>query len=101
MSDQPKQLYEIEVGVYGIKHRDEFLKEMVGILRQKYGAYKERKEIVFTYFEWKPDKDSQIILRMSSGEASVFYTDPRMKEVVETRRKQEEIDAMRKGGKKF
>ncbi len=101
LSDQPKQLYEIEVGIYGIKHRDDFLKEMIGILKQKYGTYKERKEFVFTYLEWKPDANSQIILRMSSVEASVFYTDPRMKEVVETRRKEKEIDAIRKGGKTF
>lgn len=101
LSDQPKQLYEIEVGIYGIRHRDEFLKEMLGVLRQKYGPYKERKEIVFTYFEWKPDERSQITLRMSSGEAWVFYTDPKMKEVVDTRRKEKEIDAIRKGGKKF
>ena len=38
---------------------------------------------------------------MSSGRASVFYTEPRMKQVVETKKKEKEIDVIRKGGKKF
>jgi len=38
---------------------------------------------------------------MSSGQASVFYTEPRMKQVVETKKKEKGIDAIRKGGKKF
>jgi hypothetical protein len=101
LSDQPRQVYEIEVGIYGIKDREQFLEEMLGILKQKYGPYRERKEIVYYYFEWNPDKTSQITLRMSSGQASVFYTDPRMKQVVEAKKKGKEIDAMRKDGKKF
>ena len=101
LSDQPKQVYEIEVGIYGIKDREQFLEEMLGILKQKYGPYRERKEIVYHYFEWNPDKTSQITLRMSSAEASVFYTDPRMKQVVEAKKKEKEVDAIRKDGKKF
>jgi len=38
---------------------------------------------------------------MSSGEASVFYIDPRMKEAVEARKKEKELGAFRKDGKKF
>jgi hypothetical protein len=89
------------VGIYGIKDREQFLEEMLGILKQKYGPYRERKEIVYHYFEWNPDKTSQITLRMSSGQASVFYTDPRMKQVIEAKKKVKEIDAIRKNGKKF
>jgi len=74
---------------------------MLGILKQKYGPYRERKEIVCHYVEWNPGKTSQITLRMSSGQASVFYTDPRMKQVVETKKKEKEIDAIRKDGNKF
>jgi hypothetical protein len=101
LSDQPRQVYEIEVGIYGIKDREQFLEEMLGILKQKYGPYRERKEIVYHYLEWNPDKTSQITLRVSSGQASVFYTDPRMKQVVEAKKKEKEIDAIRKDGKKF
>jgi hypothetical protein len=101
LTDPPKQVYEIEVGVYGIRNREEFLKEMIGILKQKYGLYKERRDWVFRYFEWKPDGNSQILLRMSSGEASVFYIDPGMKEAVEARKKEKELGAFRKDGKKF
>ena len=79
MSDQPKRLYEIEVGIYGIKNRDEFVKEMVGILTQKYGSYREREEGALRYFEWKPEERARITFRMSAAEASVFYTDLKIK----------------------
>jgi hypothetical protein len=101
MTDQPRQVYEIEVGIYGIKDRQQFTEEMVDILKEKYGPYRERKEIVFQYFEWSPDKNARIVLRMSTSEASVFYTDPRMKQGVEAKKKEKEIDAIRKDGKKF
>ena len=29
LSEKPKQLYEIEVGIYGIKYREDFLEEMI------------------------------------------------------------------------
>jgi hypothetical protein len=48
LSDQPKQLYEIEVGIYGIKYRDDFVKEMVGTLKQKYGPYRNVRTGFFT-----------------------------------------------------
>ena len=79
MSDQAKRLYEIEVGMYGIKNRDEFMKEMVGILTQKYGSYREREEGALQYFEWKPEERARITFRMRSTEASVFYTDLKIK----------------------
>ena len=65
LSDQPRQVYEIEVGIYGIKDREQFLEEMLGILKQKYGPYRERKELVFHYFEWNLDKTSRVTLRVS------------------------------------
>ena len=89
------------MGIYGIKDREQFLEEMLGILKQKYGSYRERKEFVCHYFEWNLDNTSRITLRMSSGQASVFYTDPRMKQVVEAKKKEKEVDAIRKDGKKF
>jgi hypothetical protein len=42
-----------------------------------------------------------VILRMGSIDASVFYIDPRMKEIVEAKRKEKEISAIRKDGKKI
>ena len=41
----------------------------------------------------------QVILRLGSTDASVFYIDPRMKEIVETRRKEKGIGAIRKDHK--
>ena len=87
LGNQPKRLYEIEVGIYEIKNRDEFMKEMVGILTQKYGSYRERKDGVLQYFEWKPGENSRITFRMSSTEASVFYTDLKIKESSKPREK--------------
>ncbi len=101
LSEQPKQLYEIEIRINGIKFRDDFVKEMVGTLKQKYGPYRERKDWVFHYYEWRPEESSQVILRMGSGAASIFYIDPRMKEIVEARRKEKEIGAIRRDGKIF
>lgn len=72
---------------------------MIGILKQKYGSYRERRDWVFHYFDWKPDTSSQITLRIRHMEASVFYTDLRMKETMETRRKEKEIGAIRKEGR--
>ena len=79
MSDPAKRLYEIEVAIHGIKDRKEFMREMVGILMQKYGSYKEREEGALQYFQWKPDGSSRITLRIGPGEASVFYTDLKIK----------------------
>lgn len=79
LSNQPKQLYEIEVRIYGIKNRDAFTKEMVETLTQKYGTYTERKEKAFLYFEWEPEESGRITFRMSSAEASVLYTDLKIK----------------------
>jgi len=39
--------------------------------------------------------------RMSSGQASVFYTEPRIKDKLLRPEEGERIDAIRKGGKKF
>jgi hypothetical protein len=101
LTDQPKQVYEIEVRIYGIRNREEFLKEMIGILTHKYGPHRKWRDWVFQYFEWKPDGNSQIVLRMSSGEASVFYIDPGMKEIVEAKEKEKELGRFRKDGEKF
>ena len=79
LSDQPKRLYEIEVAIYGIKNRDEFIKEMVEILTQKYGSYREQEKGGVHYFEWKPEVTGRITFRMSSMEGFVFYTDLKIK----------------------
>jgi hypothetical protein len=101
LSDKPKQVYEIEVAIVGLKNAEEFMREMIGILKQKYGPFTERKEVFFHYFEWKEDANSQITLRKSSIEVHVFYTDPKMKEIVEARRKEKELGSVRKDGKQF
>jgi hypothetical protein len=43
LTDDPKFIAEIDVKLFGITDGELFTKEMLGILNQKYGRYKERK----------------------------------------------------------
>jgi hypothetical protein len=56
---------------------------MVDILSKKYGLYKERREAIFRVYEWAPDKSSKILMRARSSEASITYTDLKIKEHLE------------------
>ena len=87
---------EIEVRLFGIKDRELFVKEMVGILSKKYGRYKELRETVFRVYEWRPDKSSRILMRAWSAEASITYTDLKIKEYLEKQRVEKEKESLKK-----
>jgi len=101
LTDDPKFVYEIEVKLFGIKGGELFTKEMVGILSQKYGPYKERKELVFQVYEWRPDKFSQILMKVFGPEASIIYTDLRIKELLGNQRREKERRSINKDAGKF
>jgi len=74
---------------------------MLGILSQKYGPYKEVKEMVFRSYKWTPNEHSQILMRMFGGEASIIYTDLKIKEYLEKQRIKKEKKSIKKGAEKF
>ena len=101
LTDDPKFIAEIDVKLFGITDRELFTKEMVGILNQKYGPYKERKEPVFQVYEWRPDQFSQILMKIFGPEASIIYTDLRIKELLENQRIEKERKSIKKDAGKF
>ncbi len=82
-------------------NRELFTEEMLGILNQKYGPYKEVKEKVFTGYEWRPDKYSQVRMRLFSYEASIRYTDLRINKDFEDQRREKERKSIKKDAEKF
>jgi hypothetical protein len=101
LTDDPKFIAEIDVRLLGITDRELFIKEMLGILMQKYGRYKERKEPVFQVYEWRPDQFSQIWMKVFGPEASIIYTDLRIKELLENQRREKERKSIKKDAGKF
>jgi hypothetical protein len=92
---------EIEVRLFGISDRELFTKEMLGILSKKYGRYKELRETVFRIYEWRPDKSSRILMRAWGAEASITYTDLKIKEYLERERIEKEKKSITKDAEKF
>ena len=101
LTDDPKFVREIEVRLFGITNKELFTEEMLGILSQKYGPHKEVKEIVFKGYEWRPDKYSQILMRFFGYEASIRYTDLRIKEHFEDQGREKERKLIKKDSDKF
>jgi hypothetical protein len=101
LTGDSKFVREIEVRLFGIKDRELFVKEMVGILSKKYGRYKELRETVFRAYEWRPDKSSRILMRAWSAEASITYSDLRIREYLEKQRIEKEKKLIKKDEEKF
>ena len=101
LTDDPKFVYEIEVKLFGIRDKDLFTKEMLGILNEKYGPSKKIMETVFPVYQWRPDQSSQVRMRVFGPEASVIYTDLGTKELLENQRREKEKRLIRKDGGKF
>lgn len=58
-------------------------------------------EIFFKGYEWRPDRESLILMRTFGSEVTITYTDLRMKKTVEEQRKQKARDSVRKDAGKF
>ena len=101
LTGDSKFVREIEVRLFGINDRELFSKEMVGILSKKYGGYNELRETVFRVYEWRPDKSSRILMRAWSAEASITYTDLKIKEYLEKQRIEKEKKSIKKDAEKF
>jgi hypothetical protein len=101
LTGDSKFVREIEVRLFGIKDRELFTKEMVGILSRKYGGCKELRETVFRVYEWRPDKSSKILMRAWSAEASITYTDLKIKDYLEKQRIEKEKKSIKKDAEKF
>jgi hypothetical protein len=101
LTGDSKFVREIEVRLFGIKDRELFVKEMAGILSKKYGRYKETRETVFRVYEWRPDKSSRIQMRAWGAEASITYTDLKIKEYLEKERIEKEKKSIKKDAEKF
>jgi hypothetical protein len=102
VTDNAKFLYEVEVRLSNInKNKNEFVKEMINVLQQKYGTYRERMETVFRYYEWKPDENSRIILKGPGAEVLIIHTDIEMKRALDAQRRQERQRSIHKDGSKF
>jgi hypothetical protein len=96
LTGDSKFVREIEVRLFGISDRELFTKEMIGILSKKYGRYKELRETVFRVYEWRPDQSSRILMRAWSAEASITYTDLKIKEYLEKQRVEKEKESLKK-----
>ncbi len=101
LTDDSKFVREIEVRLFGINNRELFTEEMIKILSQKYGSYKEVTETVFRFYQWRPDKHSQVRMRVFGPEASIIYTDLRIKEHFENQRREKERKSIKKDAEKF
>jgi hypothetical protein len=101
LTGDSKFVREIEVRLFAIKDRELFTKEMVGILSKKYGRSKELRETVFRAYEWRPDKSSRILMRGWSAEASITYTDLKIKEHLEKQRIEKDKKSIKKDAEKF
>ncbi len=101
LTGDSKFVREIEVRLFAIKNRELFTKEMVGILSKKYGRSKELRETVFRVYEWRPDKSSRILMRAWSAEASIAYTDLKIKEYLEKQRIEKDKKSIKKDAEKF
>jgi hypothetical protein len=100
-TDEPKFIREIEVRLHRITDRELFTKEMLGILSQKYGSHTELQEIFYKSYRWRPDPYTQILMRVGSGMATIFYTDLRINKDFEDRRRQQEKESIRKDAGKY
>ncbi len=100
-TDEPKFIREIVVRVHRITDREIFIDEMLGILSNKYGSYRELKELFDKSYEWRPDLTSQIVLRVGGGEASIIYRDLKITKDFEDQRKQKEKESIRKDAGKY
>jgi hypothetical protein len=101
LTDDPKFIAEIDVKLLGITDRELFTKEMLEILSRKYGSYKEVTETVFRFYQWRPDKYSQVRMRVFGPEASIIYTDLRIKDLLENQRIEKERKSIKKDAGKF
>jgi hypothetical protein len=100
-TDEPKFIREIVVRVHRITDKEIFIDEMLGILSNKYGSYRELKELFDKSYEWRPDLTSQIVLRVGGGEASIIYRDLKITKDFEDQRKQKEKESIRKDAGKY
>lgn len=101
LTDDSKFVSEIEVKVFGISDREIFTKEMLKLLSEKYGPFKERKDLKFRPYEWRPDTFSQVLMRVFSQEATITYTDLRIKALMEKQRADKEKKAIKGDSSKF
>ena len=100
-TDEPKFIREIVVRVYTITDRKIFTDEMLGILRAKYGSYREIQELFGKAYEWRPDANSQVVLRVEGRDASIIYADLRINKDFEDRRRQKEKESIRRDAGKY
>ena len=100
-TDDPKFIREIVVRVYKITDRKIFTDEMLGILSQRYGAYRELKDLFEKTYEWLPDPYSRILLRVGGGEASIIYSALKINKDFEDQRRQKEKESIRKDAGKY
>jgi len=100
-TDDPKFIREIVVRVYKITDRKIFTDEMLGILSQRYGAYRELKDLFEKTYEWLLDPYSRILLRVGGGEASIIYSDLKINKDFEDQRRQKEKESIRKDAGKY
>jgi hypothetical protein len=101
LTDDPKFVREIEVRLFGITDKKLFTEEMLGTLSQKYGPYKEVMETVFRFYQWRPDRNSQVRMRVSGAEASITYSDLRINESFENEKREKERKSIKKDSDKF
>jgi len=101
LTDDLKFVREIEVKLFGINDKKLFTTEMLRILSQKYGTYKKLRDWVFQTYEWRPDQYSQVLLRMGGAEASIIYTDLRIKDFHEDQKTEKERGLIKKDSEKF
>ncbi len=101
LTDDSKFVREIEVRLSVITDRELFAEEMLRILNQKYGLCKEVKEPVVRYYRWRPDRDSQVRMRLFGPEASIIYTDLRIQADFEDQRREKVRKSIPKDSDKF
>ncbi len=101
LTDDSKFVREIEVRLSVITDRELFTEEMLRILNQKYGPYKEVKEPVVRYYRWRPDRDFQVRMRLFGPEASIIYTDLRIQSDFEDQPREKVRKSIKKDSDKF
>ncbi len=101
LTDDSKFVREIEVRLSVITDREVFAEEMLRILNQKYGPYKEVKEPVVRYYRWRPDRDFQVRMRLFGPEASIIYTDLRIQSDFEDQPRERVRKSIKKDPDKF
>jgi hypothetical protein len=100
-TDESRLVYEIETKVFAHRLMEGYTKELLKIMKDKYGSPQEKMDTVFKVYEWMPDKESMISMRPYGGTVTITYTDIGMKRALEDQRKQKDKDSVGKDAGKF